>query len=149
MKQLILFPVVLAGMSVPGNITEKISPQVAKHSAAVVPDDGGKYLQLGNQNDKGSTRMPAVAFKAQQYCRAELKDFEYDVHFDVVSASVYFSGAGFDNVTTSAIKGNSLANIRSLMDRCKPGSVISFDNVKVVGPDKEVRSIDGITIVLF
>lgn len=34
------------------------------------------------------------------------------------------------------------------MDRCAPGTMIIFDNVKVIGPDKEVRPIAGISYML-
>ncbi|MBS1743198.1 MAG: gliding motility protein GldM [Bacteroidetes bacterium] len=96
----------------------------------------------------GKVRMPSVEFKNQQFCRAELENFDFDLQFKVVSATVYFSGAGFPNVVTSAISGNSLAPIISFFSRCQPGSVVTFDNVKVQGPDG-VRSIDGKSIALY
>ncbi len=96
----------------------------------------------------GKVRMPSVEFKNQQFCRAELENFDFDLQFKVVSATVYFSGAGFPNVVTSAISGNSLAPIQSFFSRCQPGSVVTFDNVKVQGPDG-VRGIDGKSIALY
>ena len=97
----------------------------------------------------GKTRMPSVEFKSQQYCRADIgPDFIYDVHYNVVSATVYFSGANFNNVVTTSINGNSLANIQSYIQRCGPGSVVSFDNVKVSGPDG-IRIIDGKSFALY
>src|SRR6218665_28890 len=82
----------------------------------------------------GKIRMTSVAFKSQQYCRADLENFDFDLKYQVVSATVYFSGANFPNVVTSSINGNNLANIQAQMQRCGPGSVISFDNIKVSGP---------------
>ena len=75
-------------------------------------------------------------------------DFIYDVRFSVVSATVYFSGANFPNVVTSSITGNSLASISSFLQKCGPGSVVSFDNIKVSGPGG-VRVIDGVSIALY
>lgn len=105
----------------------------------------GKELQL----DQGDSKMSVVEFKAQDYCRIELADFEYDVHFSVVGATVYFSGTNFSHVEMGKITSNSLAPIKSLMKRCAPGSIVVFDDVKVVGPDKEVRTIAGKTWILF
>ncbi len=96
----------------------------------------------------GKVRMPSVTFKSQQYCRADLENFDFDLKFTIVSATVYFSGAGFPNVATSSISGNSLAPLATFMQRCQPGSVVTFDNVKVQGPDG-VRSIDGKSIALY
>jgi gliding motility-associated protein GldM len=96
----------------------------------------------------GKIRMPAVAFKAQDFCRAELENFDFDTKYSITSATVYFSGANFANVQTAAITSNSLAPVKALMQRCGPGSVISFDNVKVSGPDGP-RVIDGKSIALY
>lgn len=96
----------------------------------------------------GKVRMPSVSFKGQQFCRAELENFDFDTKYSVTSATVYFSGANFPNVATTAINSNSLAPIQSLMARCGPGSVVTFDNVKVTGPDGS-RVIDGKSIALY
>ena len=96
----------------------------------------------------GKIRMASVEFKNQQFCRAELEQFDFDLKFNVVGATVYFSGANFPNVTTRSISSNSLASLQAEMQKCGPGSVISFDNIKVAGPDG-TRSIEGKSIALF
>lgn len=97
----------------------------------------------------GKARVPAVEFKSQQFCRADLgDDFLFDLKFNVVSATVYFSGANFPNVTPGSINGNSLASISSLIARCGPGSSITFVNIKVQGPDG-VRTIDERSFTLY
>ena len=101
-------------------------------------------LQLGQDDGK----MSAVVFKNQEYCRAELYRFEFDVQFNIVNAKVYFSGANFKNIETGTITSNKLKPISHLMARCIPGSIVVFDEVKVVGPDKKVRTIPGATYVL-
>ena len=98
-----------------------------------------------NLQSQAESRMTAVEFKNQQYCRVELKDFEFDVRFTVVSAKVYFTGAGFETAQTGTISSSSLKSIATLKDKCKPGSVVIFDDVKVKGPDNEIRTIDGAT----
>lgn len=105
-------------------------------------------FNIGSQTDKGNEKMLAVIFRAQDFCRVELKDFEFDVSFNVVSATVYFSGTNFRNAEKGIITSNSLKPVRSLMARCAPGSMVIFDNVKVIGPDKVVRPIQGLSIML-
>jgi len=41
----------------------------------------------------GGTRMTSGSFKSQQFCRAELENFDFAANFSVVSAKVYFLGA--------------------------------------------------------
>jgi gliding motility-associated protein GldM len=96
----------------------------------------------------GKVRMPSVEFKSQQFCRAELENFDFDLRFNVTSATVYFSGANFPNVATATLQGNNLAPLSTYMSRCGPGSVITFDNVKVQGPDGP-RTIEGKSIALY
>jgi gliding motility-associated protein GldM len=97
-------------------------------------------------------RMPSNAFKAQDFIRAELLNFDFAARFNVTGATVYFSGAGFANsgsVQTGAITSGSLAPIKSKMDLCKPGSTVTFDDLKVVGPDGRSRTIPPVSFVLY
>ena len=96
----------------------------------------------------GKPRMPAVSFKNQQYCRADLENFDFDLKFSIVSADVYFGGANFANTVQGKISGNGLSGIANLIQRCGPGSSIAFENIKVSGPDG-IRSIDGRSFQLY
>ncbi len=96
----------------------------------------------------GEEKMTALMFKRQEFCRAELKDFEFDIEYKVMSATVYFSGTNFKSVEVGEITSNSLKPIKKYMDRCAAGSMIIFDNVKVKGPDELVRPIAGMSIIL-
>ena len=96
----------------------------------------------------GGTRMPSVTFKNQQFCRAELENFDFDVKYNVVTATVYFSGAGFPSVKQASLNSNNLSGISDLMRQCQPGSSITFDNVKVQGPDG-TRTIQGVGLILY
>jgi hypothetical protein len=77
-----------------------------------------------------------------------LENFDFDLKFSIVSATVYFGGANFTNVVPANITGNSLTSIANLIQRCGPGSSVSFENIKVQGPDG-VRSIDGRSFQLY
>lgn len=107
----------------------------------------GLLLQPDPKDGEG--KMRSIVFKSQDYCRVELKDFDFDVKFSVVSATVYFTGANFKGIEKGFITSNSLRPVRSLMDRCQPGSIVIFDDVKVKGPGDEIRPIDGVTYKLY
>jgi hypothetical protein len=111
-------------------------------------ETGRECTLLCLQQEPGNMKMLAVEFKTREWCRAELKDFEYDVHFSIVSASVYFTGTNFSNTEKGFITSNSLKPISAFMARCAPGSIVVFDDVKVKGPDNQIRTIQGKTILL-
>jgi gliding motility-associated protein GldM len=94
-------------------------------------------------------RVQSVVFKNQQFCRADLENFDFDARFIVMSATVYFSGANFPSVQTATINGGSLAGLSSQLAKCIPGTSITFDNVKVQGPDGTVRTIPGPGFILY
>ncbi len=96
----------------------------------------------------GKPRITAVEFKTQQYCRADLENFDFDLKFNVISATVYFSGANFTSVQQAQLQGNSLASLQNLMSKSGPGTSITFDNIKVQGPDGP-RTIDGRSFTLY
>ncbi|MEP7111449.1 MAG: gliding motility protein GldM [Ferruginibacter sp.] len=97
----------------------------------------------------GGTRMTSGSFKSQQYCRAELENFDFDAKFNVISATVYFSGANFANVQSATLAGNNLSPLSALIQRAGPGTSVTFDAVKVQGPDGKQRTIQGVGIVLY
>lgn len=108
-----------------------------------------ELVTLNFQDNQEPGNMRCVVFKAQEYCRAEMPpDFEFDFQFKVVSATVYFSGGNFRNVEKAFIKSNSLKPVKKFMDLCVPGTRVVFDDVKVEGPDKLVRQIPGLSLLL-
>jgi gliding motility-associated protein GldM len=97
-------------------------------------------------------KIQSNIFKAQDFLRAELSNFDFDARFNVVGSTVYFAGAGFSSgggVQTGNITSGSLAPIKSKMELCKPGSTVTFDELKVVGPDGRTRTIPPVSFVLF
>jgi hypothetical protein len=120
-----------------------------KASALQTTVQGNIVDELRFQDVSEYNKMACVAFKAQDYCRAELEDFDFDAHFTVVSATVYFSGANFKDVEKGVITSNSLKSIKPLMNRCLPGTRVIFDDIKVKGPDNSIRTIPGINLLLF
>jgi gliding motility-associated protein GldM len=96
----------------------------------------------------GKVRMPAVEFKSQSMCRVDLENFDFDLKFIVVSATVYFSGANFPNPAVAQLTGNNFSSLSTYIQRCGPGSAITFENIKVEGPDG-IRTIEAKSIVLY
>ncbi len=94
-------------------------------------------------------RMQSVVFKNQQFARADLDNFDFDARFSVVSATIYFSGANFPSVQSATISGGNLGSLSAQLQKCIPGSSVTFDNVKVQGPDGAVRSIPGPGFILY
>jgi hypothetical protein len=109
----------------------------------------GNTLDINFQDKGGSSYIRSIIFKNQDYCRAELKNFEFNAKFTVVSATVYFSGTNFSGIKTGFITSNSLQPVKHLMNQCLPGSIVVFDEVKVKGPDSLVRTIPGVSLVLY
>ena len=97
---------------------------------------------------RGGGRIQSVVFKNQGFARAELENFEFDAHFNIVSATMYFSGANFPNVQSGEINGGSLEPVKNFLQRSIPGTSVTFDNVKVQGPDGVIRSIPGPGFIL-
>jgi gliding motility-associated protein GldM len=91
----------------------------------------------------GTPRMQSVVFKAQQYIRAELENFDFDAKFNVLSGTAYFTGAGFTRPEQGNFTGGNITSMSALISKCQPGSSVIFDNVKVQGPDGTVRTIQN------
>ena len=83
--------------------TVRVSTAVGPASITVVADKASSKFEFRVKKipdpifkvASGKVRMPSVEFKSQQYCRAELENFDFDLRFNIVSATVYFSGANF------------------------------------------------------
>jgi hypothetical protein len=128
----------------PGGPIKTFNPVALKEDGNDV-----KTLDINFQDKRGFGHIRSIIFKSQEYCRAELKNFEFDAPFSVVSATVYFSGTNFPGIQTGFITSNSLKPVKHLMNQCLPGSVVVFDDVRVKGPDSLVRTIHGVSLTLY
>ena len=86
--------------------------------------------------------IQAAVFKAQQFCRADLENFDFEARYQVVGGTVYFTGAGFNVPQSVQLTGNNLGAIAQ-MSKCQPGTSVIFDQIKVVGPDGSQRTIQA------
>jgi len=141
----------------PGKYTVRVS-SVGKASITVNADGKASTYEFRIKRIPDPTfmvgpskggRIQSVVFKNQQFARADLEAFDFDARFTVVSATVYFNGANFPNVQQGSISGGSLAGISAQLAKCIPGTGVTFDNVKVQGPDGAVRTIQGPGFILY
>jgi hypothetical protein len=148
MKHVLLFSLVGISMMPVSNrlLNNEQSPVQENYLAHA--DISNESNTLGFGPGQAEEKMLAITFRSQEYCRAEVYDFQFETQFKVVSATVYFSGTNFRNAEKGFITSNSLKPIKNLMDRCVPGTIVIFDNVKVIGPDNEVRTIQGTSFYL-
>ena len=56
---------------------------------------------------------------------------------------IYFNNPGDRNVKQANISSGSLGPAKIYMDALVPGSTVTFDNIRVVGPDGQTRTIQN------
>lgn len=91
----------------------------------------------------GGGKMQAVIFRSQQFVRADLENFDFEAKFNVTGATVYFTNPGDRNVKQVSLTSGSLAPAAAYMQTLVPGSTVIFDNIRVVGPDGQPRTIQN------
>jgi len=91
----------------------------------------------------GGGRMQAAAFRVQQFVSAVLENFDFEAHYSVTGATIYFNNPGDRNVKQANLTSGSLAPAKMYMDALVPGSTVTFDNIRVVGPDGQPRTIQN------
>ncbi|HEX4956727.1 MAG TPA: gliding motility protein GldM [Lacibacter sp.] len=81
-------------------------------------------------------RIPSNVFKAQQGVRADLKDFVFEgVTFTVTGYTFYAAGAGFMEAPgVRQVGSNSFAPVQDLIQKCRPGTTVVLDEIRVTGP---------------
>jgi gliding motility-associated protein GldM len=94
-------------------------------------------------------RMPSNQFKAQQGVRAVLENFVFEgVEFTVTGYVIYMTGAGFPDPQFRQVNGNSFGPVQDLINKSKPGTTITIDEIRASGPGG-TRRIPGIFFNLF
>jgi gliding motility-associated protein GldM len=91
----------------------------------------------------GGGRLQAVVFRSQQFVRADLENFDFEAKFQVTGATVYFNNPGDRNVKQITLSSGNLSQAAQYMQTLAPGSTVTFDNIKVVGPDGQPRTIQN------
>jgi len=80
-------------------------------------------------------RMRVNDFKAQPGIRADLENFVFEgVKFNVTGYTIVLTGSGFPVLQFRDVKGASFSSIEDLIEKCKPGTTVTVDNIAAAGP---------------
>ncbi len=93
-------------------------------------------------------KVPAAQFKVQRGVVPVLEDFVFDIKFVVVSFEITYAAKRQDLITKKATSGAFTAEMIELLNRAKPGDVFYLDEVRVKGPDGQIRKLPSIAYTL-
>ncbi len=93
-------------------------------------------------------KVPAAQFKVQRGVIADLADFVFDIKFVVVSFELTYAAKRQDLITKKATSGAFTSEMLELLNRSKPGDVFYLDEVRVKGPDGQIRKLPSIAYTL-
>lgn len=80
-------------------------------------------------------RMLVNDFKAQFGVRADLENFVFEgVKFNVTGYTIVLTGAGYPQLQYRQVSGASFNAVRDLIEKAKPGTTVTVDEVKASGP---------------
>lgn len=92
------------------------------------------------QNKSGD--MSAAAFKSQAGVRAILENFFYETQFNVTGFTITGDLEGFpEGIEEKVNTGAAWNEARSIINKCRPGSFITIENIRAVGPDGRSRKL--------
>ena len=132
-----------------GTATISISGTVGGKTAAL----GSKLFRIKNipnpiaefaGTSGGSQNTPTI--QGQNYIFATLKDFEFDLKFNIKSYKLTIIRPRQDAVTVSGYGGTLTQEVKDKLRLVTPGTRLIFDEIYAVGPDKKDRLLNPITI---
>jgi len=86
-------------------------------------------------------KVATATFKVQRGVIADLADFVFDVRFLVVSFELTYAAKRQDLIIEKATSGAFTSKMLELMSRAKPGDTFYLDEVRVKGPDNQIRKL--------
>jgi gliding motility-associated protein GldM len=132
-----------------GTATISISGNVGGKTAAL----GSKLFRIKNipnpiaefaGSSGGSQNTPTI--QGQNYIFATLKDFEFDLKFNIKSYKLTIIRPRQDAVTVSGYGGTLSQEVKDKLRLVTPGTRLIFDEIYAVGPDKKDRLLNPITL---
>lgn len=118
-----------AGSPAVVTVTADGKPSTFEFKVKDVPDPVAKVGV-----NKGG-RMRVNDFKAQPGVRADLENFVFEgVKFTVTGYTIVLTGAGFPQLQFRDVKGAGFSSIEDLIEKCKPGTTVTIDNIAAAGP---------------
>jgi gliding motility-associated protein GldM len=89
-----------------------------------------------------SGEMSAAAFKSQAGVRAIVENFFYETQFNVISFRMTGDGEGFpEGVEEKVNSGAAWKEAAGIISKVKPGSFITIEDIRAVGPDNRTRKL--------
>lgn len=85
----------------------------------------------------------ASVFRSQAGVNALVKNFFYETQFNVTSFTMTGDGAGFENgIESEENTGGAWNQTRKIVNKVRPGSYITIENIRAVGPDGRTRRLN-------
>ena len=101
--------------------------------------------------NKSGGSLSASTFRAQLGVNAVLKNFDFDTRFTVISFAYSRYPKRGEYIGPYTVSGAYFAGSKEVaadLARCKPGDRIFIEEIKAVGPDKNVRTLTPIALLL-
>lgn len=131
------------------NVTAKVGDQTKNMGSMEfrvmrVPDP---VAEVGGS--KGG-RVQSAVFRVQQGVQAVLENFYFDVKFPITHFTMGFAGTGFsDYIERQSNSALFTPEMKELMQRCRPGSLVYIDEIRAKAPDGTTRNLPGIAFKLY
>ncbi len=96
-----------------------------------------------------SGKVSASVFKSQAGVNAIVKNFFYETQFNVTGFRIVFDGAGFDEGIVEKVNtGAAWKECASFISRCRPGTYVTIDEIRAIGPDNRTRKLSPLVFEL-
>lgn len=113
-----------------------------------IPDPVAKLGGVASGN------MPASTFRVQIAPAAILDNFDFDTKFVITHISVMILPKGkdimgpFEVTSTTGCRLDQNPSLQKAIAMCRPGDRVFIDEIKAVGPDKQIRKLNSIVLLL-
>jgi hypothetical protein len=131
----------LATISISGTVGGKMASLGSKQfRVKKIPNPVAEFAGTSG----GSQNTPTI--QGQNYIFATLKDFEFDLKFNIKSFRLTIIRPRQDAVTVSGYGGTLSQEVKDKLRLVSPGTRLIFDEIYAIGPDKKDRLLNDITI---
>lgn len=91
---------------------------------------------------RSGDNVSASAFRSQAGVRAVLENFFYDAQFKVTSFRITGDGEGFEDLMEATNSGAAWSGpAQNIVNKVRPGSFITIEDIRAVGPDGRTRKL--------
>lgn len=103
-------------------------------------------LSFTPENNCSTISMSKNVLSAEQGIYAFVKDFEYDAKFEVISYEWTIVLKQGETLTGTSNSKYFSKNLKNQFNNLKKNDRLYFEKIKVLGPDKTIRKINGISL---